>query len=214
MIPQKLQDKLATASLKWHPNRFKLTLLGLLVAAVAVPLLLLSIPYLDIFNEMAVQPKGKAQGTYGWFDGQQRLVSDRLPPEGSIPMGWEAYGIEGNDEASRKLAAETLENPVPLTEESLAVGEKWFHVFCIACHGPEARGNGPIVGPDLFPAPSSLHTTQARAFEDGHIFHVITAGQNKMPALSDRLTREQRWSVIHYVRLLQRAGTMQEERAK
>lgn len=214
MIPKKLQEQLANISPKWYPTRFKLTLIAMLVMAVAVPLLLLAIPYLEIFNEMAVQPKGKAQGTYGWFTDMQELIADRLPPEGTKPMGWTAYPIDGNDDASRKLAAKTLKNAVPMDEASLAVGEKWFNVFCIVCHGPEARGDGKIVGPDLFPAPPSLHTNTARGFEDGHIFHVITAGQNKMPPYADRLTRDQRWAVVHYVRLLQKAGKMQEERAK
>ncbi len=214
MIPKKLQDRLRNWSPKWRPARFKATLVAMLALAVIIPLGLLAIPYLDIFNEMAVQPKGKPQGTYGWFTHWQQIVVHRDPVEGTIPMkGWMPYPIEGNDDASRKKAGEVLVAP-PRTEERLQTGQKWFNVFCITCHGPEGDGNGKIVGPDLFPAPPSLHTEQARNFPDGHIFHVITKGQNKMPSYADRLTVDQRWSVVEYVRALQRARKMAEEEAQ
>lgn len=214
MIPKKLQETLAGLQPKWHGARFKATLFAMLILAVAIPLGLLAIPYLDIFNEMAVQPKGKAQGTYGWFSGRQERIVHRDPVPGTIPMAsWMPYTIEGNDAASRERAARELTSP-PRSEASLAIGQKWFNVFCITCHGPQGDGDGLIVGPNLFPAPPSLHTPQARAFADGHIFHVITAGQNKMPSYADRLNPEQRWGVVHYVRALQRARKMAEESAK
>ena len=89
-----------------------------------------------------------------------------------------------------------------------------FNTFCIVCHGPRAEGNGSIVGPGLFPAPPSLHSEAARGFKDGRIFHVITRGQNKMPSYAGDLTPEERWSVVHYVRALQKALQMQEETTK
>ena len=62
---------LALVSLAMAANS---TLIGLIVAAVAVPLALLGLPYLEIFNDMAVQPKGKTQGLYGWFQDEARVV--------------------------------------------------------------------------------------------------------------------------------------------
>ena len=215
MIPKKIQDTLKSWAPRWHPGRFRATLAAMAVLAVVVPIGLLAIPYLDIFNEMAVQPKAKAQGTYGWFSDHQELVAFRQPVPGTIPMsGWMPYPIQGNDDASRKLASETLKGPEPVYELTKNVGQKWFNVFCITCHGPEGDGNGKIVGPNLFPAPPSLHTEQARKFAEGHIFHVITAGQNKMPSYADRLTPEQRWRVVHYVKAMQEARKMAEEDAK
>lgn len=215
MIPKKLQEQLGRISPKWYPGRFKATLFAMMILAVVVPLLFLAIPYLEIFNEMAVQPKAKAQGTYGWFSGRQELVAHRNPVPGTIPMNaWHSYPIEGNDEASRQRAAEILVGPPFDVELTETVGKKWFDVFCITCHGPRGDGDGLIVGPELYPAPPSLHTEQARAFADGHIFHVITGGQNKMPSYADRLNPEQRWRVVHYVRALQRARKMAEESAK
>jgi mono/diheme cytochrome c family protein len=203
MIGPKLERMLRNWSPRWRPMRFKATLVALVASAVALPLALLAIPYLEIFNEMAVQPKAKAQSYYGWFS-DRSLVAERPPVEGTLPMSYFPYKIEGNDEASAKKAAETLENPLEPTLDALKRGQKLFNTFCIVCHGEKGEGNGPIVGPNLYPAPPSLHTAQARGFPDGRIFHVISRGQNKMPPYNDKLEPMERWAVVHYVRALQR----------
>jgi mono/diheme cytochrome c family protein len=37
------------------------------------------------------------------------------------------------------------------------------------------------------------------------IYHIITNGQNAMPSYATQVTREERWAIINYVRVLQRA---------
>jgi len=204
MSESPMQQRLRRWSPRWHPLRFRATLVGLVAASIGVPLGILAIPYLEIFNDMAVQPKAKAQGTYGWFSDVSLRV-ERPPVAGTLPMDVFPYPIEGKDEAAAKLAEATLVNPLAPTIEVLKRGQKIFNTYCIVCHGERAEGNGPIVGPNLFPAPPSLHTEQARNFKDGRIFHVITRGQNKMPSYADVLVPEDRWSVVHYVRALQKA---------
>ena len=78
------------------------------------------------------------------------------------------------------------------------------------CHGERAEGNGKIVGPIWFPAPPSLHTPQARAYPDGRIWHVITRGQNTMPSYADILDPIERWQVVHWIRVMQKAKQMAE----
>ena len=200
----KLHVRLAALEPAFSPLAYKATLIGMLAAAVAIPLALAAIPYLDIFNDMAVQPKGKAQGLYGSV-ADESLIVDRMPAAGTVPMSYVAYPLEGNDPKMAELAGKTLKNPLRSTMAVLKRGQKLFHDYCRTCHGVEAQGDGPIVGPGLFPAPPSLHTKTAREFKDGHIFHVITRGQNKMPSYADKLSVTDRWSVIYFVRALQRS---------
>lgn len=196
----------------WKPTRWKVTLIALPIVALVVPLLFLGLPYLEIFNDMAVQPKAKAQGHYGWFSDQIIMV-ERAPVAGTVPanVSAEAYEYvvtEKDEEKAAKLAGETLVNPIGDPKPARAdmeAGREIYHTVCITCHGERAEGNGPIVGPDWFPAPPSLHTPQARAYPDGRIWHVITRGQNKMPSYADMLTPTERWQVVHYVRALQLA---------
>jgi mono/diheme cytochrome c family protein len=203
MIAKKIQERLRNWSPTWRPSWFKATLIALPILAIAIPLGVLAIPYLEILNDMAVQPKGKPQSYYGWFSDESLLV-ERPPVAGTIPMGYEPYKIAGADEEARKLAESTLTNPLKPTREVLKRGQTLFNTFCIVCHGERAVGNGTIVGPGLFPSPPSLHTKQANDFKDGRIFHNITRGQNKMPAYADEIAPVDRWAIVHYVRALQK----------
>lgn len=204
MIPQKVQDMLARFELRWVDWRFKATLVTIVASAIVVPLVLLALPYLEIFNDMAVQPKGKTQGHYGHFFDVQTIVQ-RDPVEGTLPMGYHPYPEWTKEEEDAKKAEETLINPVKPDMETLELGRKLFNYYCWTCHGEQGEGDGPIIGPERFPAPPSMHTDTARKFKDGRIFHVITRGQNTMPSYEDKFTPEERWAIVHYVYALQRA---------
>jgi len=195
------------------PAAFRAILIALPLLAIAIPLAVLAIPYLEILNDMAVQPKGKSQGLYGWFS-DQALVVERPPPPGTVPMEPPRPVLGPKGEEGAKRAGRELVNPLPVDMPTLERGRKVYEIYCIVCHGKRAEGNGPIVGPGLFPAPPSLHTPQARGFPDGHIFHVISRGQKKMPSYADRIDPDERWAVVHYVRALQRAKTMSEKGSK
>jgi mono/diheme cytochrome c family protein len=206
-----LKEILQNWSPPWRQMRWNATLVGIAVGAVVAPLAILAIPYWDLLNDMAVQPKGKAQGQYGWFSGEQIQVY-RPPVPGTVPMGYASYVIDEQDkDKAVKLAEETLVNPLKPTTEVLARGRRVFETICWTCHGIRAEADGGIVGPGLFPAPPSLHTKEARAFKDGRIFHIITRGQNKMPSYAGIVKPDDRWAVIHYVRALQRAKQMSTE---
>ncbi|MBI4881304.1 MAG: cytochrome c [Planctomycetes bacterium] len=204
MTPGSMQNRLRNWSPRFSPAWFKAFLVAVVAAAFAVPLGVLALPYLDILNDMAVQPKGKAQGYYGWFEGEARIV-ERPPAARSMPMDYYPYHLEGKDEATAKLAEESLANPLPATLAAVDEGEKHFNYYCWTCHGKEGYANGPIIGPERFPAPPSLHTDSARAFKDGRIFHIISRGQNKMPSYADKFSPRERWAIVHYVRALQRS---------
>ena len=155
---------------------------------------------------MAAQPKAKTQMTYGRGAGQELLV-DRGPVEGTIPQGYVPVVLasKGNTIEEAKAVGAKLPNPVPLTMENLRRGQNRYETLCVACHGEKGEGNGGVTGPNRFPAPPSLHTDQARGYADGTIFFVISKGTGKMPPYADKLSPEDRWKVIHYMRALQLA---------
>lgn len=204
MIPKSIENRLRTFSPGFSPGLFKTILIAGFTMAFVIPLAVLALPYLEIFNDMAVQPKAKAQSMHGTLNGGAEVV-ERLPVEGTIPRSYFAYSMEGEGDEAAVLAGETLVNPLVPTMDVLEEGQKLFNRYCWTCHGKQGDGNGPIVGPDLFPAPTSLHTEAARAFPDGRLYHVIMRGQNTMPSYADKLSIDERWATIHYVRALQRA---------
>ncbi len=152
--------------------------------------------YMVPFNWMMDQPKLSAQQ-------QSPIFADgfgmRQPVAGTIARGSMVYQFKGQPD----LAGVKLVNPIPISKESLALGQVKFDIYCSPCHGYNADGVSRLRG--QFPNPPSLHSDKVRNWSDGRIFAVITEGQNTMPSYSSQLSFDERWAVINYLRALQRA---------
>jgi mono/diheme cytochrome c family protein len=122
----------------------------------------------------------------------------RIPVEGTVPRGYTPYHF-----ISPEQAGKALKNPLPSTHAVLMRGQMMFNTYCIECHGAAGLGDGPIV--PKIPRPPSLQSDKIRGWPDGSIFHIITRGQNVMPSYASQILPEDRWAIIHYVRVLQRS---------
>lgn len=138
------------------------------------------------------------------YDGFGNGASVMMPPENTIARGHKPYRIESPDEADKKL-----KNPLPMNRLTLERGREIYNIYCAVCHGTRGLGDGPVVDP--FPIPKSLHSEDMLRWGDGHLFHVITAGQGIMPSYAQQVQPEDRWAVIHYIRALQRAQNPTDE---
>jgi mono/diheme cytochrome c family protein len=54
-------------------------------------------------------------------------------------------------------------------------------------------------------ATPSYHDDRLRTMAEGEIFNTITLGKNTMFPYADKLSPDERWAVIAYVRALQRS---------
>ncbi len=151
--------------------------------------------YMVPYNWMAEQDKVIPQEKSVFFSDEFGM---REPVEGTVARGFVPYPYMGIAEPK-----EYLVNPVLATKTSLELGKRKFLTFCSPCHGNLADGDSRLRG--QFPNPPSLHTERAINFPDGRIYHVITNGQNAMPSYAAQITREERWSIVNYIRVLQRA---------
>lgn len=122
----------------------------------------------------------------------------QAPVEGSVARGFIPYPYMGETNP-----AEVLSNPLIPTEENITLGKKKYLTFCSPCHGNFADGDSRLNG--QFPNPPTLHSNRAREFSDGMLYHIITNGQNVMPSYDSQITREERWAIVNYIRVLQRA---------
>ena len=98
---------------------------------------------------------------------------------------------------------EVLSNPFPPTPESLQSGGASYAQICQACHGEGGRGDGPA-GSVLEPPPADL-TIHVPLHGDADLFRFIRNGipGTAMTPLSDRLTDDQMWHVVNYIRTLE-----------
>jgi mono/diheme cytochrome c family protein len=91
----------------------------------------------------------------------------------------------------------------PICEpRALERGAFLFRSDCQMCHGPEGKGDGPMIQRGIPPS-AALVAENAVQMKDGQMFHVLTYGQRNMSPHVAQLSREDRWKVILYVRSLQ-----------
>ncbi len=147
------------------------------------------------FNWMAYQDKTTAQEKSEFF---QDNFGARTKVEGTVAKGFIPYPFTGQN-----IPTEVLANPLLPSRENLMLGQSKYLTFCSPCHGNYAEGDSRLRG--QFPNPPTLHSTRAREFSDGMIYHIIVNGQNVMPSYASQITDEERWAIVNYVRVLQRA---------
>jgi mono/diheme cytochrome c family protein len=97
-------------------------------------------------------------------------------------------------------------NPFPIKAASLEQGKELYNIFCSTCHGEKADGNGYLLREDggKYPAqPANLINEEFTAASNGRFYHSIMYGKNVMGGYADKLSYEERWNVIHYIRSLQ-----------
>lgn len=103
-------------------------------------------------------------------------------------------------EEPQSAADEVLENPVPMSDESLAKGRTLYLRHCQTCHGYDGRAleNIDFEAADLT-APS-LWRFGAR---DGDIFRTTRDGAaEEMPPFRSQMSDEEIWHVVNYIRSL------------
>ncbi|HXF09764.1 MAG TPA: cytochrome c, partial [Desulfuromonadaceae bacterium] len=81
-------------------------------------------------------------------------------------------------------------------------GRQRFEINCAPCHGETGDGNG-IVVQRGFPAPPSYHIDRLRDAPAGHFFDVMTRGYGVMFSYASRVSPEDRWAIVAYIRALQ-----------
>lgn len=177
-------------------------------------------PPIEIFPDMDRQARYKPQG-------ENQFHSDRRNDR-PIPLNTVARGTELNrlEVFSPDFFDEMVDNPVltqgrnedgsfhtgfPLevTYELMEHGRARYEIFCAVCHG--SAGDGAGVTQPYGVLATSFHDDRLRGESDGYMFDVIANGMGRMFGLKDRMTPEERWAVVLYVRALQRSQNAQAE---
>ena len=164
-------------------------------------------PPLDIFPEWAFpsmehQPKLRPQSESRFFaDGR----ADRTPPPRTVARGMlrEDDHLHRGKDASGGFAPGM---PAGLTFDAAFMerGRDRYQIFCAPCHGALGDGNG-ITKRYGMGATPTYHDPRLRTMPEGEIYNTITNGKNTMLPYADKLSPEDRWAVVAYVRALQRA---------
>ena len=122
------------------------------------------------------------------------LVSLTTPAAAQGGDGWQIPQI---------AASET--NPVAGGDAAVAKGKSLYKSKCQRCHGVTGKGDGPEADPDHLPGDLTDGSRAARN-PDGVLFYKMWNGRRKpkMPAFSTDLSREDVWTLVHYVKTLRK----------
>lgn len=173
------------------------------VTAIASYFILNYLLYSEPFNWMWNQPKVLPQSSSTFFaDG----FSMRTPVEGTVARGFIPYENQGVPDSLIKVF---YVNPLPLNKLTIELGKKRYNTYCSPCHGYFGQGDSRLKG--QFPAPPTLHSDKVRGWPDGRIYNVIVNGQNTMPSYEKQISRDDRWAIVNYIRVLQRSQNASDE---
>lgn len=174
---------------------------------------------LYLFPDMDRQARYAPQGENSFFDDR---MNDRLPPMNVVLRG---NALDRKGVFSESYSADRLRNvelltgrdeagnwingfPIEVDNQVMRFGQEKFDIFCAVCHGYAGDGNGAVrnfAPPTL--APANLMNELFRNQTEGEIFNTVSYGKNTMMGYADKLSPEERWAVILYVRALQMAGS-------
>ena len=96
--------------------------------------------------------------------------------------------------------AKKLSNPVPPTEDAIDAGMMNYMDHCKSCHGENGDGKGERAE-KLSIAPSDFTDAHAMSLAtDGELFWKISRGHRPMPAFRDKLSENERWQLVDFLR--------------
>jgi mono/diheme cytochrome c family protein len=142
-----------------------------------------------------------------------------MTPNGSVP-----YYYTDTEEERARATREITRNPFPITEAGLAHGKELYVIYCGICHGDKGDGLGYLVREEdpakgivagVYPAaPANFMLDTFVNSSVGRFYHGIMYGRNVMGSYADKLSYQERWEVIHYIRSLQAQSKKAEYSAK
>ena len=138
-------------------------------------------------------------------DMRQTIVMDpqrsafNVPDSLSIPI--QGRDVYRDDPAPYEVSSVKLVAP-PASAASIAHGDSLFRTICWTCHGKTMAGDGPVAA--QFVPPPDLLGESARGRTDGFMYMYMRHGGAIMPSYGNALTTHDAWSLVHYIRDMQK----------
>jgi mono/diheme cytochrome c family protein len=97
----------------------------------------------------------------------------------------------------------SMKNPVAKSDASDKAGLAVFTKNCSACHGKTGLGDG-VKARALKNFPGDFTKAAFQGLADGEIFYKTKTGRDEMPKYEGKLTDDDIWNVVNYVRTLKK----------
>jgi mono/diheme cytochrome c family protein len=100
-----------------------------------------------------------------------------------------------------KAPVDAAQRPAPFaaSPKVLAAGRTLYLDRCADCHGKNGKGHGPGAA-DLEKAPTNFTEHKHLQQTDGELYWKITEGRRPMPSYRKKLSDEERWQLVFFIR--------------
>lgn len=142
----------------------------------------------DMYQSLAYE-------TYAESDAFSNGIEAQIPPDGSIPRGWDPYHFEDSTEGY-ELAKNQLLSPLEVNEFNMSKGKELYEIYCSICHGDKGDGMGVLAQREKF---LGIPAYIDRDITPGSIYHVLMYGINAMGSHAGQVNEEERWQIAQYV---------------
>ncbi len=120
---------------------------------------------------------------------------------GIVSFGLLSFGKLIQEEWKVPDKYEKMKNTTEANAENLAIGKTLYSKHCKSCHGKTGQGDGTKSGEvdgDL----GDFSSEEFQAQSDGALFYKSYIGRDDMPNYEKKMTEEDMWILVHYMRLL------------
>jgi mono/diheme cytochrome c family protein len=95
-------------------------------------------------------------------------------------------------------------SPLKSTAEAVTKGKSLFAANCQRCHGPLGKGDGPE-SDARSPAADLTDEFRIELNPEGILYYKVWNGHPpEMPAFNDKLTKEEVWALVEYLKTLRK----------
>jgi mono/diheme cytochrome c family protein len=115
------------------------------------------------------------------------------------------FPVYPGSKSNAPASVHNFPNPIPNDAANLKRGELLFQENCQFCHGVKGRGDGPV-GQIYAPQPADIagRADLVKEKTDGDLFWTLTVAPSTMPPFGNKMSAFDRWTIVRYVRYLQR----------
>jgi mono/diheme cytochrome c family protein len=97
----------------------------------------------------------------------------------------------------------SMKNPVAQSDASAKAGLALFTKNCASCHGKTGLGDG-VKARTLKDFPGNFTKADFQSLADGDIFYRTKTGRGEMPKYDGKLSDDDIWNVVNYIRTLKK----------
>ena len=145
----------------------------------------------DMYNQISI--KSQERGMMMTFPVGIVSVDGRSYETQPLPMSWAD---------AEKNPKTTTKNMVKATQDSIQNGKRIYNIYCAACHAENGMGITPVTQKGMPAMPIKMMT---QTFTDGHLYKKIKHGGAIMPPFGYATSEQERWNIVNYLRVLEKA---------